>query len=201
MGFDDDVGEAEGAGLGDGASDDGAGAGEEDYEDAEEDFGDYYDNESDFSYGDGAGEGEGEGEGAAGNEGSERIVDFRDGAGAGDNGGQGEGDEDEDEDGAWGFEEGKEGFFASFCEGADSEELRDGSLKACDVLVKGLDDNISKTHLHVDGVYKPVSCLNGYPRCVTWALQLPHPHLFFRSETLRYQELAERRDQMTGKWD
>ena len=102
----------------------------------EEDFGDYYDDE-DFEEDNGAGADEGEGEGERGREG--------------------------EDEGVWGFEGGDESF-TSFCEGEEGNKRTD--IEACDVLVQGLDDNISKTHLHVDGVYKPESCMNGYLRYV-----------------------------------
>ena len=117
-------------------------------EEEEEDFGDYYDDDNEdtefFGFDDGQDRG-------AGGDGTE--------------GGDGGGDDDYEYDGdAFGFE-GGEGAFTSFCESADSPKIREDLKEgACDILVSGLDDNISKTHLHVDGVYKPKDCLNGYLR-------------------------------------
>ena len=114
-------------------------------EEEEEDFGDYYDNE-DYDY------------------------DNSD-LGDDDNGEGGDGSDQQDEDGSfegeegdldslWGFENGDEDMqFTSFCESANR---MNETLKPCDILVEGLDENISKTHLRVDGVYTPVQCKNGY---------------------------------------
>ena len=112
--------------------------GEEEWE--EEDFGDYYDD---------------------GNEDTE-FFDFYEDR---DDGVADPQDEDDPED-VWGFEDGDEAF-TSFCESATSDLIKeDVAGNVCDILVTGLDENIAKTHLHVDGVYKPIECLNGYLKYV-----------------------------------
>ncbi|UPR01578.1 hypothetical protein HOP50_07g49000 [Chloropicon primus] len=146
---DDDYGEGADLGFDD---EEGEGEGDQGQDDYEEDFGDYYDdgNEDTEFFGSDS-EGDGNREGGKGTRG-----------GDGDEAEELEDEGEWDEDDAFGFENGDESF-TSFCVSAISPEIKDDvSGGVCDILVSGLDDNISQTHLKVDGVYKPVSCMNGY---------------------------------------
>ena len=63
---------------------------------------------------------------------------------------------------AYGFDDGEEEdgvLFSSFCE---DETTMKAAVTPCDIIVRGIDERILESKLKVDGVYRPVGCMDGF---------------------------------------